>query len=428
VLALAACAPVDGPAERAPDRLPVQVDDALGVVRVAPGEPVVVRIVLDAEGDPEELGRILEAAFRTAVEDFGAVQQGFRVTLGEAIPTECTSASGDRVGRSLAESVELDATVGVLGPQCTGTLLGLQGPAAEAGLVVVTPRPQELTLTEGVDGRIAQDRADGTWRTSPSLLREARAAADHAFEELELSRAATVHDGSLDAAGQAAAFRLRFEALGGTVVVAREVDGALTGDDASAADAALDQVLDAIAAGEVDVVFLPLPTAGVLAIADGLAGRSRLAAVTRITTSAATAGPLLGDPAGVGLLITGPELDFPDAISAVTGMSASQTLERVRAGSGSATAAGWWAYAYDAATLLLKAIEDASLVDVDGTFVLSRSDLRATLARTGFRGLTGTVRCSALGDCAAGPILVRSYEDESFATLADLPVVGRIDG
>jgi len=422
-LLLAACAPVDGPADRAPDRTPVVVDETLGVVRVAPGSPVFVRIVLDGEGDPESLGPVLEAAFRTAVEDFGAVQQGFRIELGDVVTSDCSRATGEQVGRELAAATAEEGVVGVLGPQCTATLLGLQAQVAAAGMVVVTSRPQELSLTEGPDGLIAQDRVEGTWRTAPSLLREARTAAEYAIEDLGLDRAATIHDGSVESAALVDAFRRRFEALGGTVVVARRTDATLTGDDDAAA-VARTALLDAIAGGQVGALFLPIGEAELIAVGDALAERPRLASITRITTSAAATPSFLAEESALGMLYTGPVLDFTDAVSAVTGMSASQTLERVSASSGTGSPAGWWAYAYDAATLLMKAIEDSSLIDVDGSFVLSRAELREALARTTIGGLTGTVRCSGLGDCAAPGIAIRSHEDPSARMLAQLPVLG----
>ena len=425
-LALGACAPVDGPAERPPDREPVRVDESLGVVRVQPGSPVEVRMVLDVDGDAEELAPVLEAAFRAAVEDFGAVQQGFRVHLGEVVATGCDRASGERVGRELAESVTIEAVVALLGPQCTSTLLGLQGPASAAGLTVITSRPQASTLTQGPDGVIGQDRAEGVWRTSPSALAEVRAAAQHAVTDLELGRAVTLHDGSIESKALAEAFRLRFEAIGGTVVLDRELDPAVTGEDEEVAGEALDALLDAVASSEPDVALIALGGDELLTVADGLAGRSRLARIVRMTSSASATSEVLGDDASVGLLVAGPVLDVGDAVSAVTGMSASQTLERVSASSGVRSPAGWWAYAYDAATLLLRAIEDSSLIDVDGSFVLSRAELRSTLAGTSLGGLTGEVRCSPEGDCAARRIAIRERGEDAATSLGELPVVATI--
>ena len=419
-LLLAACAPVDGPADRPPDREPVRVDESLGVVRVAPGSPVEVRMTLDVDGDDEALSALLEAAFAAAIEDFGAVQQGFRVHLGKPIATSCDRGSGERAGRTLAEEAVEQQVVGVLGPQCTATLLGLQGPASDAGLAIVTPRPQEVTLTEGPDGTIGQDRRDGVFRTAPSGLAEARAAARHAIEDLELARAAAFHDGTIESLALAEAFRLTFESDGGTVVATQQVDASLAGSDGAVE--ALGPLLDAVTTNEADVILLALEGDALLMMLEALSGRTRLSGIARLTTSTGAGTDVLSDDASSGLLIAGPALAFPDAVSAVTGMSASQTFERVSAASGVPEPSGWWAYAYDAATLLLKAIEDSSLVDVDGSFVLSRADLRETLIRTRIGGLTGQVRCGANGDCAAPVIVIRERSPESATTLAELPV------
>jgi len=431
-LTLSACLAEDtsSPA-RSDGRPPVQVDASLGVVRVPVGAAIDVRMVLDGPEDDEMLGAVLEAAFRTAVEDFGVVRQGFRVELGPAIMTTCSREDGARVGAELAE---LDTLVAVLGPQCTGSLLGLQGPLSAAGMTIVTPRPTELTLTVGADGLPGQDRAEGVWRTAPSALQQARAAAQHAFDELGSERAATLRDDSIESAGLAAAFRAHFQSLGGTVVIDREVDRAILGEDGVQSEqqdadqaAALDALLDAVAAGTVDVAFLALGPDLLLAVADGWSGRSRLAATTRITTSTGGVSVFLGDEASQGHLLTSPVLAFGDVTSAVTGMSSSQTLERVRSLSGAPDPAGWWAYAYDAATLLLKALEDTSIIDSDGSLVISRAELRENLARTSFTGLTGALACAALGDCAAPRIVIHAHDDASVSELAAVPIVARID-
>ena len=424
-LSLAACLPED-PASgaRSDARPPVQVDTSLGVVRIPADGTIDVRMVLDGAEDEEALADVFEAAFRTAVEDFGVVQQGFRVDLGAPISTDCSQADGARVGAELAESGSL---VAVLGPQCSATLLGLQGPLSMAGMSLVTSRPTALTLTVGADGAPGQDRAVGMFRTAPSTLQQARAAAEHAAAGLDLSRAVTLRDGSLESAGLASAFRDRFQALGGTVVVDREVDPAVLGTDEERASAAVDALLDAVSGGNVDVAFLALEADLLLAVADGWAGRSSLARTTRIVVVTAGIADFLGDEASQGHLLSSPVLEVDDAVSAVTGMSTSQTLERVTSLSGAPRPSGWWAYAYDAATLLLKALEDTSLVDVDGSLVISRAELRENLARTRFGGLTGTIACTPLGDCAAPRIVIRGHEDASITDLSDVPIVARID-
>lgn len=425
-LLIAACAPVEGPAERSSDRGPIEVDASLGVVRVMHGSPIVVRVVLDTRGDPEELAPLFEAAFRAAIEDFGAVQQGFRLDLGDVVATDCSRASGDRVGRELAEDAAQAGIVGVLGPQCTETLLGLQGPATAAGLVIVTSRPQEATLAEVTGGVIGQDRAEGTWRTAPSLLQETRAAATYAARSLGATRAAIVDDGSSTSAMLADDFRSRFESLGGTIVLERQVDADILGDD-DVAEQARSTLAREMVDNDVAVVFLPVGPDEALAVSTAMAGASRLSDVTRIAISVAAAPEVLDEDVAFGLVFTSPMFDFTEAVSTVTGMSASQTLERIRAESGVEDPAGWWAYAYDAATLLLKALEDASLIDVDGSFVLSRAELRDAISVTRFGGLTGIIACTPLGDCAARRTVMRGHDDPPATALVELPVLDLIE-
>jgi len=422
-MVLAACLPEDPSSTRQPERPPVQVDTSLGVVRIPAGSSIDVRMVLDGPEDQEGLAAVLEAAFRTAVEDFGVVQQGFRVELGAPIVTSCSREDGERAGAELAAS---DSLVAVLGPQCGATLLGLQGPLSAAGTVIVTSRPTELTLTVGPDGALGQDRADGVFRTSPSVLQQARAAAEHAVEGLELVRAATLRDSSLESAGLATAFRDRFQALGGTVVVDVEVDGSIIGPDDDRAAESLDALLDAVAAGNIDVAFLALGPDALLALADGWSGRSALARSTRFAVVTTGLVDFLGDEGSHGHLITSPVLELDDTVSAVTGMSTSQTLERVSSLAGVRDPSGWWAYAYDAATLLLKALEDTSLVDVDGSLVISRAELRDNLARTSFGGLTGLIDCGPLGDCASSRTVIHAHDDASVTDLSAIPIVARI--
>jgi branched-chain amino acid transport system substrate-binding protein len=414
-----ACTTDGDPLPAAPDRPPVQVDDALGVLRVPAGQPLRIAMVLDVTGDDEGLAGELESAFRAALEDFGPVQQGFRAVLEDVRDAGCAEDPARAIGEQLALDAGLAA---VLGPQCSASLLGLQEPVSTAGLLLVTPRPMDVAFTSGPTGAPGEARAGGVWRTAPSLLDEARAAATYARLALELERAATFHDGTYESATLVTAFKDRFESLGGTVVIARTVDVSIGADDADDDGAAVAELLDAVAAAGPDVAYAPLPAAQLLALADDWDSRTRLRSVARITSSRAATPDLLGDPASEGYRFVAPLLRFPDAMSAVTGMSSAQVVERVTSLSGVREPQGWWAHAYDAATLLLRALEDASLIDVDGSLVVSRSELRDVIARLTFDGLTGTVACDALGDCSSRRFVVHAHDDAARSELASLPV------
>jgi ABC-type branched-subunit amino acid transport system substrate-binding protein len=406
-----ACTSVDGStAPSQAERPPVSVDVSLGVLRVAQGDPLRIGLVLDTT-DEDGLAAVLEAAFRTALEDFGPVQQGFRARIDAVIDSGCDRSVAARIGEELATDALLSA---VLGPQCTASMLGIQGPLSDAGLVVIASRPVDATLTATPDGLPAQDRSAGMWRTSPSLLDEARAAAVFAFEELESRRAATLHDGSIESAALVTAFKERFELLGGTVVVATAIDPAARPDGDGIA-----QTLASVADARPDMAFLPLAPAQLLALAASWDDRAALRAVARVTSSRAATEDFLSDPASEGHLIVSPVLRFPTATSSVTGMTSPQVEERVASLSGVGTPLGWWAYAYDATTLLLRALEDASLIDVDGSLVVSRSELRETMSRLSFAGLTGDIACGDLGDCSSRRFEVHDHQHADRTSLSE---------
>jgi branched-chain amino acid transport system substrate-binding protein len=59
------------------------------------------------------------------------------------------------------------------------------------------------------------------------------------------------------------------------------------------------------------------------------------------------------------------------------------------------------AHAYDATNVLFDAIKQVAVDDGSGNLTISRTALRdAVFATSGYQGLTGTITCTPLGDCA----------------------------
>ena len=81
------------------------------------------------------------------------------------------------------------------------------------------------------------------------------------------------------------------------------------------------------------------------------------------------------------------------------------------------------AHAYDAATLLLRAIEETALA-VDDRLYIDRARLREALSATqGFDGIIGTLSCDAYGDCGTGHLHIVHHTDSRIEDLNRLPVV-----
>jgi ABC-type branched-subunit amino acid transport system substrate-binding protein len=404
---LVACAPEPLPP---PEPDPIRVDETLGVVRIAPDGRIAVRLVLDLSGDPER-ARTVVAAARAALEDFGAIQ-GFAVDLGVPLDAACDGPGG----ATAAATVVAESTVlAVIGPTCDASLATAAPVLTEAGLVVVTPGVVAPAFTQVPLGERGPLQVDGLLRTAPNLLWEAAGAARFAYEELGHDRAATVSDGSEDGDALAEEFAAAFEALGGTVIVAATLPDDPEDD--------LLATLEVIAAGGIAVGWLGVGPDRIAALSGAWASGARLGRTVRIAPSTAVSPETLADARLEGLHVTLPLLAVDDATSSVTGMAAGPVRERISGLLEDGEVSRWWATAYDATVLLLRAIDDVSLVDGDRSLVVSRADLRLALEGATMAGLSGRIRCDAFGDCGSPAVEVRLRGVEAATDPTALPLV-----
>jgi branched-chain amino acid transport system substrate-binding protein len=80
----------------------------------------------------------------------------------------------------------------------------------------------------------------------------------------------------------------------------------------------------------------------------------------------------------------------------------------------------YYAHWYDAANMLLKAIEAVAVQEEDGTLHIGRQALRDALyATAGYEGLTGSLTCDEYGDCGVARFEVVRLDDPA-AGLAGL--------
>jgi branched-chain amino acid transport system substrate-binding protein len=77
--------------------------------------------------------------------------------------------------------------------------------------------------------------------------------------------------------------------------------------------------------------------------------------------------------------------------------------------------ASYHAQAYDAAEMLFKAIEEVAVKESGGTVHIPRQALRSALFNIkDMQGLSGTLSCSLLGDCAIPNILIYQVRNQQF--------------
>ncbi|MBV6451732.1 MAG: hypothetical protein MHPDNHAH_02479 [Anaerolineales bacterium] len=399
-LVLAACGttPTEAPATEAPateapateapaTEAPAAYEctDALGCVKIAPGEPVHLAYWGVLSGADGTLGEDSKRGVEIAIADKGGTLLGHDILL----TTEdglCTPDGGATAAAKLAADTSL---VGLIGSACSDETVGGIAAITNAGLTTISPSNTRPALTDPNRG---PDYA-GYLRTAHSDAFQGKAVAEFAYNVLGARKAATIHDGSAYAEALQQVFADNFVALGGEIVA----------QEAVAKDATdMRPVLTSIAAGAPEFLYYPVFVAAggfITAQVREIAGLENvaLAGSDGIFTPdfLAAAGPNVE-----GMYLSSPDFSaFPDAYKSF--------IEKHQAKYGEAPLSIFHAHAYDATNILFAALEQVAVVEADGTVYVPKQALRdAIYATKDFNGITGTLSCSASGDCGAPVIAV----------------------
>ncbi len=382
-----------------------------GVVTIGEGEAVHIRSLLThtVEG---WLGDPPRNAAELAVQDYGMIHSR-EVDLGAPIDAMC----GPEGGRMGAEQILNDLRViGAIGTSCSGSAVAASPLLSEAGLVMISPSNTSPALTSDLTGNASPNYHPGYFRTCNNDLYEANAVANFAYTELGLRRFATIDDGDPYTMGLTVAFGHAFSALGGEVAVSARIEKKQT-DMAS--------VLAEFAAAEPDGIFFPLFFVAGAPFADQAKEHEGLENATLITSSALLLTKFLPLPESEGIYFAGPEPVEGSNVNEATGKSADEVLAAYAAAYGGIPNTVYWAHSYDAATLLLSAIESVASVD-GGKVSVDRESLRTELhATSDFKGLLGTLTCDEFGDCGTGRINIYHHTDTSITDPSKLTIAYR---
>jgi branched-chain amino acid transport system substrate-binding protein len=384
-------------------------EDPFGCVTIAAGEPIQVGTLLAISGDVAFLGLDSQTGVELAVDSLDGTIDG---TAGQLLGHEvrlineddgCSKEGGQKGATTLAAN---ESIIGVIGTSCSGAALGVADKIfSDKGITIISPSNTNPNLTaEG-------EHQPFYFRTAHNDKIQGAVVADFAYNELEAKSAATINDESPYADALAAVFRDNFEKLG----------GAITGSEAiQSSDTDFKPVLTTLGAGEPDFLFFPNfnPSCGLIAkqsaevpgLADtALAGADGCLEPTFLDTAGAAAD---------GAYASGPDFSSLQEDSFFKDEFLPQYTEL----RGTAPTAAFHAHAYDAAKILFAAIEEVAQVADDGTVTISRTALRdAVQATSGFSGLSGTITCTELGDCATA-VTIAIYEAPAW------PVEGGTEG
>ncbi|MBM3143962.1 MAG: branched-chain amino acid ABC transporter substrate-binding protein [Chloroflexi bacterium] len=371
-----------------PKVVPFECTDAIGCVDVAPGEPIHIAYALVISGADETLGVDSRNGIEVAMALKGQLL-GHDVQLtGE--DDGCSAEGGQAAGTKLAADPTI---VAVIGTSCSSAARVALPLLSGAGFSVVSPSNTAPDLT--LEGN--ENNWPGYLRTAHSDLHQGAAAARFAFESLKVTKAATIHDGSLYAEKLQEVFANSFVELGGTITAQEAVDP--NGTDFKSA-------LTSIAAGEPEMIYYPI-----FVKAGSLITRQAKEVPGLETTYLMGADGMFSPDVveGAGEAVEGLYVSSPD-LAAFAAEYQSVFLPKYEELFGTQPISIFHAHAHDAAMIIFAAIEKVAVQDEDGTLHIGRQALRDALYATAdFKGLTGNLTCSPTGDCANPVIAAYQY-------------------
>jgi branched-chain amino acid transport system substrate-binding protein len=378
--------------------------DPFGCVVVADGEPITIGSLLVTTGPNSSLGLDSQYGVELALDYYGdqAFDEVNTVIAGHTVELSpeddgCSAEGGTAGANRLAADAQI---VAVVGTSCSSAALDVADQIfSDKGISIVSPSNTGPALTDPAKHKPFY------LRTAHNDSIQGAAVANFAFNELGVTTAATIHDGSPYAEGLQAVFAEVFQSLGGTITTQEAVQVGQTD---------FNPVLTAIAAGEPEFLYYPI------FVAEGglITQQARQTPGLEATLFAGSDGMFTPDwieAAGAdnaeGVYISGPDLSaLSGDMAFYTGSFIPTYTERY-----GAPQSVFHAHAWDATNMILAAIEQVA-IDQDGTLYIPRTALKdALFATSGMVGITGTLDCNENGDCQpSATIAVVTVEEGAF--------------
>ncbi len=366
--------------------------DALGCVEIASDDPVVIGAMLSVSGATSFYGEDSLGGIELAISGRDGMLLGREITL--VVEDSLCSAEG---GQAAAQRVAADETiVGVIGTTCSGAAQGAMPIISEAGMVMISSSNTSPSLTND-DTDAGGTYLPGYFRTAHNDLFQGAMGAQYAVEVLKAGAVATIHDGDPYTEGLAVVMANTFAGMNGDVVF----QGAV-----SKGDTDMSAILTEIAASAPDVVYLPVFVPESEFLVSQAANTPGLEDAVMMTADGSFSAGFAQNSgaAAVGVVMTGPHV-AGDAYSAFLDLWAEE-----QPGGTEAPPSGFHAHAYDAANILMDAVEAVAEEADDGAVLIGRQALRDAIAAVeDYDGLTGSLTCQEespfAGDCATGTAL-----------------------
>jgi len=360
--------------------------DPIGCVKIGPTDPIHIAYLLVVAGPNAALGTDSRNGVQIAIDDAGGKILNHTIKF-DGEDGGCSADGGQAAGTKLASDPTI---IAVIGTSCSSEARAAEPLLSKAGFVTISPSNTAIDLTMAGN----KNNYPGYLRTAHNDKIQGKAAADFAFNFLKVTKAATIHDGSLYADQLQQNFAENFKTFGGTITLQTSVTVGTTD---------MSSVLASVAAGSPELIYFPIfmpegaliiqqakTTPGLentkLMVADGLYSPDVMK-----TAGAAVEGVYASSP-----LVQGAAYDT--------------FVVKYHAKFGTDPINIFHAHAYDAFNIVKAAIEKVAVQEADGTLYIPRQALRdAMYATANFQGLTGVLACTATGDCANPIIGVYQY-------------------
>jgi len=369
-------------------------DDALGCVEVTADEPIKLAAALVIAGPNATLGIDSRNGVEIAIDDHGGKAAGHAVEL--ISEDEGCSAEG---GQTAAQKVASDSSVvAVIGHNCSSSCTPAAPIYDAAGITMISPSCTAPALTD------PKSHVASFLRTAHNDNVQGRVMAEYVYNKLGLKKAATIHDGSPYAEQLQQVFATVFKELGGEITAQEAIN---------VGDTDMRPVLTSIAAGKPEFIYYPI------FIAEGgfITVQAKEIAGLETVQLAGADGMISPDfvaaagQAAEGMIISGPDLNF-------SGDAYKKFLDEHQKKFGGPPPSAFHAHAYDAATMILNAIEKVAKTDADGKTIIGKKALRDALYGTkDFKGITGNLSCNENGDCADPKIGINTIKDGKYVSV-----------
>lgn len=356
------------------------VTDEIGVLVVPKGAPIVIGSYWVMSGADSALGIDEKRGAEIAIKDHGGTLLGHAVKLITE-DSGCNAEGGQTAATKLASHPEV---VAVIGPACSSEATPGAPILWKAGIINICTACTAPSLT-------APDRKPeyaGFLRTVYSDSDQGLYDAKYAYEVLKAKTVVTIHDGSPYAQQLAAVMGKNFTSMGGKV---------LSGEAVAPTDVDMHPLLTRIATQKPDVVYFPVFVAAGAQILRQAKTTPGLEKTVLLGGSSLMAADFIeaAKDAVIGFHFT-----YPDVSDDALGKGYPAFVEKYKKAYGEGPVSGFHANSYDAATLVLMAVQKVAVKDSKGDLYIGRKALRDAAFAVKFDGISGPIACDPYGECA----------------------------